>query len=175
MFRRIDDFLTDWQHENTATLRVLRALTDESLSYVAPGVRPIGRLAWHIAETLTEMMNHAGLPVGDVPASVVPSSAAAIVEEYQRAAQIVAQAVRENWTDEMLDAGEHVWAGVGARSRALHPHQARGAPPWPVDGAHASGGSRRARLLRTRARGVGGDGRAGDGVRQRGRRSGTGD
>lgn len=103
MFRRIDDFLADWANENTATLRVLSALTDESLSYVAPGVRPIGRLAWHMAETVTEMMNHAGLPVGDVPASVVPSSAAAIVEEYQRAAQIVAQAVRESWTDEMLD------------------------------------------------------------------------
>lgn len=103
MFRRIDDFLTEWEQESASTLRVLRALTDESLGFTAPGVRSIGRLARHIVETLTEMPGAAGLPVGE--ASAEPAAlpdVAAIADGYDRAAKEVARAVRESWTDEAL-------------------------------------------------------------------------
>jgi uncharacterized damage-inducible protein DinB len=104
MFRRIDDFLTEWKHETASTTRVLRALTDESLGFTAPGVRSIGRLATHIVETLTEMPGTAGLPVGEAGAAEAAAGqdAAAIADAYERDAAEVARAVRESWTDGML-------------------------------------------------------------------------
>ena len=42
----------------------MRALTDASLGQmVAPGGRSLGRIAWHIVQTLGEMGGHAGLKV----------------------------------------------------------------------------------------------------------------
>jgi uncharacterized damage-inducible protein DinB len=34
MFRKVEDFVKDWQGEMDATLRIFRALTDESLGTV---------------------------------------------------------------------------------------------------------------------------------------------
>jgi uncharacterized damage-inducible protein DinB len=103
MFRRIDDFLTEWEHESASTARVLRALTDESLGFTAPGVRSIGRLAGHIVETLTEMPGTAGLSVGEEPEEdAAGRDAAAVAEAYERNAAQVARAVREGWTDGLL-------------------------------------------------------------------------
>jgi uncharacterized damage-inducible protein DinB len=64
MFSRLDIFLGAWSHEAASTQRVLDALTDESLEQtVAPGHRTIRRLAWHIAQTVPEMMGKTGLHV----------------------------------------------------------------------------------------------------------------
>jgi uncharacterized damage-inducible protein DinB len=104
MFRSIDDFLASWKHESDATLRVLRNLTDASLAQrVTPEGRTLGFLAWHLTTSVSEMMSAAKLPVhvtghGD-PA---PSSAAAIVEAYEKSAAAVAQAVPAAWTDAQL-------------------------------------------------------------------------
>jgi uncharacterized damage-inducible protein DinB len=103
MIRHIDDFLNEWTNESKATERVLSALTDESLGFTAPGVRAIGRLAWHIVETVTEMPAHAGLPIGEMPAEPTgPGAAAAFADAYRRSADRVVEVVRANWTDEML-------------------------------------------------------------------------
>ena len=62
MYRRIADFQDDFAQENAATLKVINALTDESLGQrVTPDGRSIGRLAWHIVGTLYEMPASAGL------------------------------------------------------------------------------------------------------------------
>jgi len=103
MIRHIDDFVAALKYESTVTERVLHALTDESLGFTAPSVRSIGRLAWHIVETMTEMPAHAGLPVGEMPEQPSgPGAAAAFADAYRRSADRVAEVVRANWTDEML-------------------------------------------------------------------------
>ena len=64
MFRRIDDFLRSWTYETEATRKIFRALTDESLGQqVSEGGRTLGKLAWHIAQTLPEMAGRTGLPI----------------------------------------------------------------------------------------------------------------
>lgn len=69
----IDGFLTVWEAEPRATRRVLDALTDESsATEVAPGYRTLGRLAWHLPQTIPGMMEPTGLrlkgPEEDTPA-----------------------------------------------------------------------------------------------------------
>ena len=105
MYRRIDDFVKAWEHDSATTLKVLRALTDESLEQrVSPGGRTLGRLAWHIAETIPEMLGHAGVTVlGPGARNDTPTSAAEIAGAYERGARGVARAVRAAWSDDELD------------------------------------------------------------------------
>ena len=103
MFRKVDDFLAVWKYETEATLKVLRALTEASLTQaVTPGGRTLGTLAWHCVVTLPEMMGHAKLPVGGPAHGSPPPPLAGLVRSYEECAQAVAVAVPEHWTDPML-------------------------------------------------------------------------
>ncbi len=104
MIRRIEDFTGAWSYESGATLKLMRACTDASLSRaVAPGGRTLGRLAWHITVTLGEMLGHAGLAVsGPAPDAPVPALAE-IVAAYEASAKAVSVAVAAQWTDAMLE------------------------------------------------------------------------
>jgi uncharacterized damage-inducible protein DinB len=104
MFRKIDDFQADWQHETQTTLRVLRTLTDASLAQsIGEGRQTLGGLAWHLAQAVGAMMGAAGVSVaGPGRGDAAPSSAEEIAAAYERAALAVPDAVRTAWSDEQL-------------------------------------------------------------------------
>jgi uncharacterized damage-inducible protein DinB len=105
MFRRIDDFTSQWALEAESTLKVLRVLTDASLAQpIVPGGRGLGFVAWHITGALAMQMGQAGAPL-DLPADMmsapVPARSAEIAATYERAARSVGERVAA-WTDAML-------------------------------------------------------------------------
>ena len=104
MLRTIEDFQKDWAYETEATLKILRALTDESLSQkVTPDGRSLGFLAWHLTQTLPEMLGHTGLQIdGPGHDQECPTSAAEIVSAYEKSAKSVTDAINNNWKDETL-------------------------------------------------------------------------
>jgi len=101
MFRTIAEFTSAWQGESASTLKVMQALTDASLGQrVSPEGRSLGRLAWHVVQTLGEMGGHAGLAVGAANEHTPqPASAAAIAAAYQAGAAAVDKAVTGAWKD----------------------------------------------------------------------------
>ncbi|SFE84983.1 Uncharacterized damage-inducible protein DinB (forms a four-helix bundle) [Paenibacillus catalpae] len=104
MFKHIEDFVATWRHETAATLRTLEMLTDDSLGQqITSDHRTLGRLAWHLVQTLHEMPSRTGLsfegPGEDVP---VPASAADIAAAYKRTSQALLDAVQSSWKDENL-------------------------------------------------------------------------
>jgi uncharacterized damage-inducible protein DinB len=101
MFRTIEDFEKRWAGEKESSLKVMRALTDASLAQmVAPGGRSLGRIAWHIVQSLGEMGGHAGLKVEGVDKKAPqPAQATAIAEAYASNAEAVARTVKADWTD----------------------------------------------------------------------------
>lgn len=104
MYKHIEDFVAAWQHETASTLRTLEMLTDASLGQqVTNDHRTLGRLAWHLVQTLHEMPSLTGLsfegPGEDVP---VPASAADIAAAYKRTSQALLHAVQTSWKDENL-------------------------------------------------------------------------
>lgn len=107
MYRNLDDFERDWADETKATVAVLRELTDTSLAQrVTDSGRSAGRLAWHLAATIPEMMGHAGLKGIEGPGDDdgVPESAVDVVAAYETAAHSLGAAVRSQWSDdELLD------------------------------------------------------------------------
>lgn len=103
MFRTMDDFYSMWNQESEDTLRILNALTDESLKQpVAPGHRTLGWLGWHLAVSIREMVSRTGLTFEAAADGETPASAKAIAEGYRLASEAMVGAMRENWNDNTL-------------------------------------------------------------------------
>lgn len=85
---QIADFRAVWTNETQQTIKLLECLTDASLGAEAwGGGRSIGRVTWHLAQSIPEMLNRMGLHVdGPHETEPVPTSAAAILDGYRRAA-----------------------------------------------------------------------------------------
>ena len=121
MYRRIADFLEDFAQENAATLKVLGRLTDESLGQrVTADGRSIGRLSWHIVDTLYEMPASAGLATeAEATHAPVPATAAEIASAYERAAAAVRAAVTAGWSDDDLDGEIPLYGDTWKRGKVL--------------------------------------------------------
>jgi uncharacterized damage-inducible protein DinB len=121
MIKSIREFEEAWGQETEATLKLLHALTDASLAQaVGPKDRTLGRMAWHIAGSIPEMMNRTGLTVaGPGEREPVPASAAMIVGGYETAARSLAEAIRQNWTDATLSVVDDMYGMKWPRGLSL--------------------------------------------------------
>jgi uncharacterized damage-inducible protein DinB len=121
VFRRIDDFIAVWDYESDATLRVLSALTDASLARrFHPDVRTLGRLAWHITQSIPEMGARTGLALeGPGEDDPVPTAVEELVARYQQAAKSLAAEVAAKWTDLDLEIEDDMYGERWPRGRTL--------------------------------------------------------
>jgi uncharacterized damage-inducible protein DinB len=121
MFRTIADFTRAWQSERANTHKMMSALTDASLAQkVNPEGRNLGRLAWHIVQTLGEMGGHAGLVVDAANEKTPqPATAAAIADAYQAGAAAVEEAVGSAWTDADLPVEIDMYTAKWTRGATL--------------------------------------------------------
>ncbi|MFQ5843421.1 MAG: DinB family protein [Planctomycetota bacterium] len=121
MITTIDEFVSDWRKVWSTTLRHLETLTDASLEQrVAEGHRTLGRVAWHIAQTIPEMMNRTGLEVvGPAEDAPVPGTAREIAEAYREASRSLLEQVGSRWTDESLEAQDEMYGRQWKRSETL--------------------------------------------------------
>jgi uncharacterized damage-inducible protein DinB len=105
MYRKINDFLKDWKYETESTLKLFAGLTDESLNQkVHENIRSVGRLAWHITQTLSEMPHTAKLfETNELASDTIPAHVSDISKTYEKYAQIVAEVVPMKWKDEELE------------------------------------------------------------------------
>ena len=121
MFRTIQDFLDSWAYETEATVKVFQELTDDSLSTkVHPDVRTLGRLAWHIVQTLPEMGGETGLsiqgPGGEDP---IPATAQEITRHLQETSESLADAVKSEWSDDDLTVEDEMYGERWPRGKTL--------------------------------------------------------
>jgi uncharacterized damage-inducible protein DinB len=101
MIRSIHDFLDRWKGETEATLKILNALTDESLQVAIPGGRTLGRLANHIVETVTELPSKLGLPIEEDMTQF--STVQELVTHYKKYADQLVGAIISSWDDSNLE------------------------------------------------------------------------
>jgi len=129
MVRKIEDFLRNWEYEAASTGKMIAAMTDKTLGQpVAPGHRTLGRLAWHLAQTIPEMMNKTGLSVTGVdPGAPVPDNVAAIKRAYEDASAALVREVKDKWSDATLEIEDNMYGENWKRGitlTALMMHQA---------------------------------------------------
>lgn len=121
MITSLSAFEALWTVETQGTQKLFDVLTDASLSQsVAPGMRTIGRLAWHLTTTIPEMMGRTGLKVdGADEHAPVPASAKAIADGYRRAAASLVERIRANWTDASLAIEDKMYGESWSRGLTL--------------------------------------------------------
>jgi uncharacterized damage-inducible protein DinB len=121
MYRRADDFLAHYRQLSESTQKVLDALTDASLGQaVADGHRTLGRIGWHLAQTVPEMMGKTGLrPAGPAEDAPVPPTASAIADGYRTASRSLLEQVAAHWTDDTLDMEDDLYGTKWKRGFTL--------------------------------------------------------
>lgn len=104
MIRKLEDFLSDWQHESNSTLKILEALTDESLQQrVSEDGRTLGKLAWHIITSIDEMIGRTGLQFSATPHEASePLTIKEMIVAYRLSSDSIVQSIKVQWTDESL-------------------------------------------------------------------------
>lgn len=121
MITSIEQFLISWKYESGSTRKVFAELTDESLNRELVGKqRTLGRLAWHITQTIPEMLGKTGLkPDGPAENEPVPATADEIRKAYDAAASSVLEQVSKNWNDDSLQIEDEMYGEKWKRGNTL--------------------------------------------------------
>lgn len=79
-------------------------ISDDKLSTtVSDNVRSLGRLAWHITQTLTEMPSKAGIVENDVLENrAIPTTMNKIIETYKKHSKELIKLLEQSWSDSSL-------------------------------------------------------------------------
>ena len=104
MFTGVEHFIRTWSHESKTSQNVMDALTDQSLSQaVANDHRTLGRMAWHIVQSIPEIMAGVGLECdGPAQNEPMPKSAKEMRDAYAKVSTQLLEQVQKNWTDKTL-------------------------------------------------------------------------
>ncbi|MBN6205065.1 DinB family protein [Ralstonia pickettii] len=104
MYRKVDDFIKDWENARAGTIKALEAMTDEKLGQaIVEGHNTLGWLGWHITGAQQYFAGLLGLTItipGDV--RTVPRDASKITEAYKATSKELAEKVNEAFTDDSL-------------------------------------------------------------------------
>jgi uncharacterized damage-inducible protein DinB len=121
MFREISDFESAWKNESQSTLKIFKALTQDSLSRaVDEGHRTLGRMAWHIVLSIPEMMGRTGLKIEGISENdPVPEKLQDIISRYEKVSSAVLAEVKEKWSDDDLLKEDDMYAEMWKRGFTL--------------------------------------------------------
>lgn len=121
MFRKLDDFYRNWKYESDATLKIFNALTDESLAHaINDEHRSLARMAWHITQTIPEMLARNGLKLGGPEYdSAPPATVADLSAAFEKVSGALVDEIKANWTDETLLIEDDMYGEMWARGFTL--------------------------------------------------------
>lgn len=121
-FTSIEQFKDEWQAESDSTRKIFAALTDDSLGQAtADNFRTLGRVAWHIVQSVSEMSNRIGLEVsGPGDKDPVPKRAEEMVMAYDKSARSLLEEVTSKWEDTTLDQEDDMYGEKWKRGLTLY-------------------------------------------------------
>lgn len=127
MYRRIEDFISEWNVSSAGTLKAIRALKDEKLDQaIVEGHNTLGWLSWHLVGAMGAFGGMAGLLV---PIAAAPNEQPTTVDElalaYEKNAAEIAEGATK-LTDADLENYVEVFGQrmqVGKLLRSMIDHQ----------------------------------------------------
>lgn len=120
MYRKVEDFMIDWTQSADGTLRVIQAITDDTLDFsIVEGHNSLGWLAWHLVGAAGAFAQFAGLKVEGIDQSEPqPTLVADIASTYETIAQAIKEEAK-TLTDESLLEEVSSFTGPTERGRLL--------------------------------------------------------
>lgn len=117
----VSDFQKDLQNESQATMKILSAISDESLKQkVYNEGRSIGEIAWHITSTVGEIGESLGLglkqPAENAP---IPEKAAEIKDVYESSYNKLLEEINSNWNEDTLTEEINMYGEMWTKAVAL--------------------------------------------------------
>lgn len=111
MVRKIEDFLNSWKYETEATAKLFSMIDEHRFhEQIHPKVRSCARMAFHITQTIGEMMSHTGIHVeGYHEETDLYWSKQELIETYTRFAQSCAEQINKNWKDDDLESTDNLY------------------------------------------------------------------
>lgn len=121
MYRKLEDFIADWQSEAESTLKIFAAVPDNKKSEkVHENVRSLDRLAWHITQTITEMPFRSGILDKDyLDKKPIPGTFAEIIETYKKYNEVLIRLLNEKWSGLDLTEKIEVYGQQWERTKIL--------------------------------------------------------
>lgn len=121
MYRKLDDFLSEYTDLRNSSVKMMQALTDQNINQkIGDDHRTLGNIAWHIVTTIPEMLNRTGLGLASIdPETLPPESATVIMTSYETVSSELLEAVRTNWTDESLLQEDDLYGQPWPRGKTL--------------------------------------------------------
>jgi uncharacterized damage-inducible protein DinB len=121
MINTINDFEYQWSMEIEKTQKIFKHLTDKSLSQaITPQNRTLGRLAWHIIQSIPEMAGRMGLTVsGPREDEPVPSSTKVLFHTFSDTAISLLTRIKSEWRDTTLQQTDDMYGQKWKRSFSL--------------------------------------------------------
>ena len=121
MFRKLEDFYAVWNYESECTLKMFEAISaDRFKNTGSENIRSIARLAWHITESIAEMLNHAGLPLDGISdASNETNDLAKLISEYKKSSASLIAKLKANWSDDILDEKVNMYGDMWEKGQVL--------------------------------------------------------
>lgn len=125
MFRRITDFMICWKEEAAKTLLMLDSIPDAAMATaVNPEHRDLGRMAWHIVESLIEMPGHCGMAIEGTHLiqgmfiGQAPASMREVRDAYVRASESLLKGLAA-WKDKDLEIEDEMYGEKWMRGKTL--------------------------------------------------------
>lgn len=122
MYRSINDFLENWKSEEEMTLKIFSLITNETKNTIInEHVRSLGRLSWHLTQTITEMGTRAGIFAEDnLEGLPIPDSMEEIIEAYKNSSELLCRNVNLKWTDSALENLVPMYGEDWEKGKILH-------------------------------------------------------
>lgn len=110
MYSTLNDFISDWTQESSATIKLLQLIPNEALTQkVYPEGRTLGMLVWHIVYTVGEMMHAAGIQLPDFDLQEkMPTNINAMIDKYTQFSNSIIEKVK-NYDNQKLDEGYNIY------------------------------------------------------------------
>jgi len=127
MYISISEFVEDWGRESANSLKVMRALTDASLSQRSdPEASSLGKIAWHMVVMIGASGSAAGLEVtAPQRGTDAPTSSARIADAFETAARTMGEQASRKLVDGQLSSEISLWGRtmtIGASFQGLVRH-----------------------------------------------------
>ncbi|MEW6196377.1 MAG: DinB family protein [Bacteroidota bacterium] len=121
MYRVINDFLEDWKYESESTIKLFNNITEEKKEQkVTPDGRSLSYLAWHITNSIPDMMTKTGLDFGRLDEQErEPEKFENIISTFQKNSDTLYEQIKNKWTDNMLAEELNLWGENWAKGKLL--------------------------------------------------------